>query len=164
MRSLAGKILFLTLVPTLGNTTDNYFQARQNGNNLILDTPYGKKTYFGPLDFEDFRDYRVTIPLSALREKKNVTSNPEAVHNFDVNVDELVNRADLAFQSSDYKGALETVQSALERSPKNVRALMMQGSLLHLLGNRESAKKSWEKALALDPANEEIRRVLEKYK
>jgi tetratricopeptide (TPR) repeat protein len=141
------------------------FVAKQEGNNIVITSPYGKKIFFAPMGFDANDDYQVSIPLDALKDKGAIASgDPAAVHNFKTDVDALLLQANDSFLASEPKAALGAVEQALDASPNNVRALMMKGSLMHVLGERDMAKKSWQKALALDPANQEIRKVLEKYK
>ncbi len=43
------------------------YEVRQNGNNLELITPYGRKLIFGDYGFKNQHDYKFSIPLDALR-------------------------------------------------------------------------------------------------
>ncbi len=144
--------------------TPQSIKVRQDGNNFILESPYGKKVLFGEMGFENVRDFEVTMPVEALYPEKPVASgDPAAMHNFKTDTEALIRGANEAFLASDFKGALGHVNQILEVAPGNVRALMMKGSLMHLMGDKQLAKESWKKALELDPANREISRLLEKY-
>lgn len=140
-------------------------EVMQEGNNLIVESTYGKKIIFGPLDFDSYPDFKVKLALVDLKPKsKTETSSTPAVHNFEGDEDKLFEQSNLSYQSGNFKGALQAVEKILARSPNNIKALVMQGSLRHALGQKDLAKKSWKKALELDPANAEIRRILEEYK
>ena len=44
-----------------------YYNIRDSGKNLELDTPYGKKTLYGDFGFDANDNYRIEIPLSDLK-------------------------------------------------------------------------------------------------
>jgi tetratricopeptide (TPR) repeat protein len=57
------------------------------------------------------------------------------------------------------EGLVEIEQVLLKR-PGEVRALIQQGILLYLLGNRENARRAWEVALFRDPLNKLVQLYL----
>lgn len=79
------------------------------------------------------------------------------------NSDYRIALANKAFNQMEYHRALELVESVLEKHPNNVRAWIMKGSLMHVLGQKDLSRTAWEKAQTLDPNNAEIKSILEKY-
>lgn len=155
--------LYLSLL-ALSAETNPHFRARPDGNNIVLESPYGRRVFFGPMNFSEARSYRLSVALSDLRKDKPVSAgDPEAMHNFKTNADALLADAENSLPNSGPAAAIRLVEQALAANPRNVRALMMKGSLLYLQGQKEGALTAWREAFALDPANHEIKQVLEKY-
>lgn len=55
---------------------------------------------------------------------------------------------------------LAEVEHVLENRPGEVSALIQQGILLYLLGNKENARRAWEEALFRDPLNKLVQLYL----
>ena len=56
--------------------------------------------------------------------------------------------------------AIKRADEALEVDPRSVMALQIKGSAYYLLGDRKEARRTWERALELDPDNAELKKVL----
>jgi tetratricopeptide (TPR) repeat protein len=63
-------------------------------------------------------------------------------------------------KSGDKEGAAQFLKRTLARFPKNVDAKVQLGILLHSQQQLREAKREWQEALALDPANKSARMYL----
>lgn len=63
-------------------------------------------------------------------------------------------------KSGDKEGAVLFLKRTLSRFPKNVEAKVQLGILLHSQQQLREAKREWQEALALDPANKSARMYL----
>ncbi len=68
------------------------------------------------------------------------------------------------FYQAKYDTVVQDCQDVLVLEPNNVTALQRLGSAFFMLGYKDKAKETWEKALVIDPNNQEIRRALEQLK
>ena len=64
------------------------------------------------------------------------------------------------FYTSDYRGALNEVDTAIEFNPNLSLAYARRGSIYYKLGNMERAVMNWNVALQLDPEYEDVRNIL----
>ncbi len=80
------------------------------------------------------------------------------------NTDRLVVEANHLYNKGRYYEALQYVDEVIRKKPNFLRAHMMKGSLLYVLGQKDLAQDSWKKALALDPENKDIQALMERYK
>jgi tetratricopeptide (TPR) repeat protein len=71
--------------------------------------------------------------------------------------------ANRLFNRGKYYESMSFVDEVIRRRPANVRAWVMKGSLLFLLGQKDLARQSWEKATALAPQDKQVKDALEKY-
>lgn len=63
-------------------------------------------------------------------------------------------------KSGDKEGAIQFLKRTLSRFPKHVDAKIQLGILLHSQQNLRDAKREWQEALAIDPANKSARMYL----
>lgn len=68
------------------------------------------------------------------------------------------------FYQAKYDLVIQACQDVLILEPNNVTALQRMGSAFFMLGYKDKAKETWEKALLIDPNNQEIRKALEQLK
>ncbi len=64
------------------------------------------------------------------------------------------------FYSSQYRSALEEVETAIEFNPNLALAYARRGSIFYKLGDTERAVMNWNVALQLDPEYDDIRNIL----
>jgi len=72
----------------------------------------------------------------------------------------LIGTADIAARQRDYAGATSILQQVLERNPGSADAYYHLGLLYQWQGNRRKAKENFEKAVELDPDNEDYQIIL----
>lgn len=78
--------------------------------------------------------------------------------------DSLVVDANRLFNRRRFYEALTVVDQLLRKRPAYARGWLMKGSLLLVQGHKDLALKAWTKAKELEPENQEVLSVLEKYK
>ncbi len=78
--------------------------------------------------------------------------------------DSLVVDANRLFNRRRFYEALTVVDQLLRKRPAYTRGWLMKGSLLLVQGHKELAIKAWSKAKEIEPENQEVLSVLEKYK
>ncbi|MGE4233684.1 MAG: tetratricopeptide repeat protein [Bacteriovoracia bacterium] len=167
--------IFLTASSVVGINelrADSY-RVNAEGNMLFLETPYGTRVFFGDYGFGDLRGYRLEIPIEDLRTKPgeasntlaqgggngNGNQNPKSPSEID-DSDDLIVEANQLYYKGKFRDALKYIDEVLRRKPENVRALIMKGSLMHVLGQKDAAKKSWQKAVKLDPENKDLKTLV----
>ena len=64
------------------------------------------------------------------------------------------------FYATQYRSALEEVETAIEYNPNLALAYARRGSIFYKLGDTERAVMNWNVALQLDPEYEDIRNIL----
>ena len=72
----------------------------------------------------------------------------------------------IAFEKGEYAEAMELVIDALKVAPsrgERIGLLKMKGSLHFLLQDLDSARKTWELILRLEPGNEDATEMLDKH-
>jgi len=70
--------------------------------------------------------------------------------------DELIEKADKAYEDGDYTRALALLYEANEKEPNNSEIIFKKGFILQKEGNDEEALNEYKKALELDSNNEYI--------
>ncbi len=165
-------------------------KVRQNGNNIEVVTPYGKRMIFGDQGFKQAHDYKLEIPLDELRPPKPKTvaapppepakperivateepkpeppaeTPPKVVLEYDYS-DRLVLEANRLYNRRKFYEATITVDELLTRRPDYPRGWVMKGSLMYVQGQRDLAKSAWERALELDPENAQVKQYLGRLK
>lgn len=78
--------------------------------------------------------------------------------------DGYVRRARVRAASGDDAGALSDLETALLMEPRRFDALAMQGALAERVGDKKQALAAMRRALALQPANEDLRKSEERLK
>ncbi len=74
----------------------------------------------------------------------------------------LLEEAKIAIMSGNYREAERFLKMLLEREPNNVEALAHLSLLYEITHDRERALETLERALSLDPDNQELRKRLER--
>ncbi len=64
------------------------------------------------------------------------------------------------FYAGDYRGALESVEAALDLNPNLALAYARRGSIYYKLGDIQRATINWNLALRMDPEYDDVRNVL----
>jgi tetratricopeptide (TPR) repeat protein len=149
------------------------YGVSQSGNLVFVKTPFGSSIYIGPVGLDSLPNFEFEIPLSDFRaglpggaptasgpSNENSNGGPSAVGDDG----SLIAEANRLYNRGDFNHALQYVDELSRRSPKNIRAWIMKGSLMHVLGHNDLARQSWEKALALDPSNTQIENILKEMK
>ena len=170
---------FLTigvLVGGVANAAPNIgtFQAAEIGNNLLINSPYGTKVFFGDLGLKDLSSYKISIPLADLRNNPQKLDVPGGADNFGkseagspeaLQAEEagLLAQANELYNDGKFMDALKYVDEVLRRNKDSTKAWVMKGSLLHAMGQKDSARAAWQEAQTRDPENKEIKSILESY-
>jgi tetratricopeptide (TPR) repeat protein len=175
MKSAVGLLILLALlsVQRASAATPGY-AVSQSDNLVIVKTPWGSSIFLAPVGFDNLSSYSFEVPLSNFRSVVNSGSNPPG---FDKNsgtsdnetmplgsINALISEANRLYNQGEFSKALQYVDQISIRDPQNVRGWIMKGSLMHILGHHELAKQAWEKAVALDPRNSQIRNILKEMK
>ncbi len=74
---------------------------------------------------------------------------------------QYLEKAQISMMDGSYNDALRQVNLVLNVRPDHVKAHEMKGSIYYAMGNFELANEEWERVLALDPSNEEVRNFME---
>ena len=145
------------------------YYAQEVTGNLNVITPYGTRLFLGDIGFDKLASYKIEIPLEDLKflggdgsegdqgDRKRRGSSKGLV----ANIETLVVQANELYNQGKFQEALSSVDEILRQDPEYVRAHVMRGSLMHVLGEKELAKKSWNKALEIEPNNEELKKLIQ---
>ena len=71
-------------------------------------------------------------------------------------------KARTAYQQEDFDSAITAIRDAIEVNPFSSQAFEMLGSIYYRLGWNGMAVENWQRALELDPENENLRKYLNK--
>lgn len=175
MRNQLNPIFYLlisTAVSAAAQPAEKGFRATAQGNFLEVTTPYGTRLYFGDPGFGDLNSYQVEIPIEDFRPPTQTAgpsqppgqgaTNPGPTP-YEEPTDHLITRANQLYNHGKFNAALDYIEELLRREPGNTRGWVMKGSLLHALGQKDLAKKSWQKAQELDPSNQQLKNILQRY-
>lgn len=148
------------------------YAVTQTGNLVFVKTPWGSSVYIGPVGMDSINHYAFEIPLSDFRAQVSAsqggsytaTGMPQGPSNTGPasmgDEGALIQEANRLYNKGDFRRALEYVDELSRRNPKNVRAWVMKGSLMHVMGQKDLARQSWQKALDIDPTNTQIENIL----
>jgi len=149
------------------------FAVSQVNNLVIVKTPWGSNTFLGPVGIEELRHYSFEIPLSDLRSmNRSERGKGESSSGTDEkdtspdqasttgSVDSLILEANHLYHKGEVLKALGFVDEVLRRDPKQVRAWIMKGSLMHAQGQKDLALEAWKKGLELDPNNTQLQNII----
>jgi tetratricopeptide (TPR) repeat protein len=78
--------------------------------------------------------------------------------------DRMVVEVNHLYNLGKYYEASVWVEELIRKRPKYTRAYIMKGSLMWVQGHKDIAKKTWEEALNLEPNNDEVKTLLERFK
>lgn len=152
------------------------FWVKDKGDDLEIHTPYGVKYFVGDLGLKDAQNYRIDIPLDQLippkvrealekQEQKQEEVKKEVAREVaNDGTDSMVIQANRLYNNGEYLRATMHVEEILRRNPEYVRGWIMKGSLLWVQGEKDLALKAWKEAEGLEPNNDQIKRILSKYK
>jgi len=163
------------------------YSVSEEGNALELNTPWGKKVYYGSDKISSIRRYRIEIPLSSIKpappppiapapiqapaprepDAAAVPEKKEEPRKIIVEYDEsdrLILEANRLYNRGKYFEATTYVDQLLRKKPDYARGWIMKGSLMFVQKQNDLAKKAWEKALELEPENGEVKAMLDKLK
>ena len=135
--------LGVTLSPNIGITDKQH--------KLVADLPFTKVNYIAMI--RGFIQHQLgeisDAELQAILDPPAATQggNEEMAHRH-------LRYAEKLFQAGLNDKALENVQNSLVKDPNLAPAHALQGQILSVLGRREEALNSFNKALKLDPSNE----------
>ena len=169
--------LFVISAFQLGSSTHaklpQGYAVSQSGNLVFVKTPFGSSIYIGPVGLDSLPNYSFEIPLSDFRaglagggngnaenQNESLKGGPSAMGE----ESSLIAEANRLYNKGDFTRSLQFVDELSHRSPKNVRAWIMKGSLMHVMGHNDLARQSWEKALELEPGNAQIENILKELK
>lgn len=88
---------------------------------------------------------------------------PVAVPIYD-DTDRLILEANRLYNRGKYYAASLTVEDLISKRPDYARAWVMKGSLMYVQGQKDLAKAAWQKAIELDPKNEQVKAYLGRIK
>ncbi len=88
---------------------------------------------------------------------------PKVVVEYD-NTDRLILEANRQYNRGQFYEASLTVEEILLNHPDLARAWVMKGSLMYVQGQKDLAKNAWQKALEIDPKNNEVRSFMGRIK
>jgi len=169
------------------------YRIRPSGDDIELTTPYGTKTVTGSFPLTRGGNYRIEVPLSDLHPKQvpsavpiptptpiptpavsaapSLQPSPPVAENktapLESDTDRHVLEANHLYNQGRFYEATLVVDVLLKANPDFVRGWVMKGSLMYVQGQKDLARKAWEKALALSKGKEEIesvKEILGKYK
>lgn len=149
-------------------SADSAYKVEQKGKNLVVTSPYGKKVLHGEYGFTKYNHYQMQMSVEKFRklfvkEEFNAKLKEEMPKNSAFNVEstkELLYLANQAYYDSKTKDALFYVNEILRRDQKHERAWIMKGSLMHLMNEKELALKYWNRALKINPTNQQLQKML----
>lgn len=101
------------------------------------------------------------IDTSLVRKKLGTYSRDDADYNKSVS---LFHEGQKLFSRRRYLDAMDKVNNAIQLTPNLAMAYALKGSIYYMLKQDVDAKKSWEKALELDPGMDDVRAHLFKLK
>lgn len=113
--------------------------------------------------------YEVEIPLS-IRQQRPAGAPADAGEGGagagsrrfeDILIAQYLEKAQQHMLDGDYNAALRQVNLVLNVNPDHVQALTMKGSIYYAMGNYQLANEQYERVLALDPSNQEVRKFQE---
>lgn len=172
--------LLLTLIAVNSGAAEGKkpaYYANEYQSLLNLTTPYGSRVFLGDFGFDRLRSYTIEIPLADLKPPPSEDGGGGdgnggggqkrggvSAKDLQADDDQLVLQANRLYNQGKFQDALTTVDELLRRNPDNVRALVMRGSMMHALGEKEMARKSWTRAAELEPSNQEIQNILQNYR
>lgn len=87
---------------------------------------------------------------------------PDSTSEYD-STERLVLEANHLFNRGKYFEASIYVEELIRKHPEMVRAWVMKGSLLHVQGFSDLAKKAWAKAAEIDPEDPQVRDLTKRY-
>lgn len=199
------KLLITCFLVARADTPQDY-TAKEMGNVLELNTPYGKKTLMFDPSVSPSGDYRLEIPLDSLRppgykeaerkkkeeealkkeleakakenekpeEEAKLPSKVEVVVQAPPTPDkqsspldrkgEYVTKANHFYNQGKYYEATRVVEQLVKEYPNYLPGWTMYGSLLYVQGRKDLAQEQWKQALKLEPNNDEIKSILERYR
>lgn len=149
---------------------DNRYRVTTFGDNFLITSPYGSKIFIGDIGLTDLRSYRFEIPIedlknslySSLGNDRSFQGKENSQPKFVESEEELILQANHLYGQGKFSESLTFVEEALRRNSKNIRGWVMKGSLMHVQGQTDLAKIYWNKALKLEPNNEQIKKLLGK--
>lgn len=148
------------------------YAVSQTENLLMVKTPWGQSLYIAPVGFDAINNYSFEIPLSDFRTTINKNMPPAQSgesslansSDLSADVDVLISEANRLYNEAEFTKSLQYVDQICLRDPKNIRAWVMKGSLMHVLGHKDLAKQAWQKAAELDPNNLQLQNILKEMK
>ena len=87
---------------------------------------------------------------------------PRVIVEYD-DTDRFVLEANRLYNRGKFYESANVIEELLRKNPTYVRGWIMKGSVMHMQGQRDLAKKAWQQALSLDPQNPEIKSILKSY-
>lgn len=176
MKNLIYLLVVIFSVPNVWAASKETYRVESEGNIYVIHSPYGDKTFFGDSGLENQNSFKFEVPIESLKPSAlsansdhggdssstnngGASSSPKAPTSFD-DENELIDQANHLYYAGKFNDSLKYADEILRRDPKNIRAWVMKGSLLHVLGQKQLAKNAWTKASELDPKNDELKKIL----
>lgn len=150
---------------SFGAAPPSGYAVTESGNLVFVKTPWGSSVYIGPVGLDSLKTYSFEIPLSDFRAGlptsiKNEAGNSQSDTNQLGDTSTLISEANRLYNKGDFTKSLRYVDEVVRRDPKSVRAWVMKGSLMHVMGHKDLARQAWQKALELDPKNSQVQSIL----
>jgi tetratricopeptide (TPR) repeat protein len=155
------------------------YKVTNEGSLFQVTSPYGPKMLFGEMAIGNMRNYRFEVPLSELRASasndgaggagsgsgggasgSSGTGNSGQSPQLTDEEDQLVLKSNELYNKGQFTDALKFVDELLRRNRDHVRGWVMKGSLMHMLGQKDLAKKAWQRAVELEPNNAQLKQIL----
>lgn len=161
------------LVADSAVTAEQKYTISQTGNIVHIKGPDGfKEVYIGDPTFGQLSAYEFEVvlanaeqpPLPPEEEKadekdeKDIKSAEEKTDEptSDADIAALLARANQLYNQKKFLESEKVVNQALNLRPDSAKAHAMLGSLKNIMGDREAAKKEWQKALELGSTDNKL--------
>jgi hypothetical protein len=159
-RKKAGKTVLAT---KQGETSIQIVEAEEDGNQVVrINTRYKGEDHSIVMQI-DQPVYDVEIPLTVEQiapQTAAAARGPEGQFQ-DLLISQYFERAQESMLSGDYPGALRQVNLVLLTRPDHIQGHAMKGSVYYAMGSYQLAEEEWNRTLALDPSNQEVRTFMD---
>lgn len=159
-RNKPGKTVLAT---KQGDTSIQVVESDEDGNQVVrVNTRYKGEDHSIVMQI-DQPVYDVEIPLTIEQiapQAAAAARGPEGQFQ-DLLIAQYLERAQESMLAGDYPGALRQINLVLLTRPDHVQGHAMKGSVYYAMGSYQLAEEEWNRTLALDPSNQEVRNFMD---
>ncbi len=146
-----------------GDTSIQVVESDEDGNQVVrINTSYKGENHSIVMQI-DQPVYDVEIPLTLEQiapQASAAARGPEGQFQ-DLLIAQYFERAQESMLAGDYPGALRQINLVLLTRPDHVQGHAMKGSVYYAMGSYQLAEEEWNRTLALDPSNQEVRNFMD---